>query len=84
MNLYSLGISPWNRKNGNLSLVHFACFEGNLHILKWLIKINELEGRKKSDLFDCDCKTGETALHMGVSSGEYSVVKYLLIQGVDK
>lgn len=31
-----------------------------------------------------DSLTGEYPLHMAVSSGEYAMVKYLLIKGADK
>jgi len=44
MKLNQLGLDLNERKNGNLTLFHFACFEGNLHILKYLLKIDELDG----------------------------------------
>jgi len=47
MKLNNLGLDLKERKNGNLTLFHFACFEGNLHILKYLLKIDELEGGAK-------------------------------------
>lgn len=67
-----------------MSLLHFACYEGNLHIVKYLLKINELEGGNRFNVSDIDQISGETPLHMAVNSGEYPIVKYLLINKANK
>lgn len=71
-----------------MSLLHFACFEGNLHIVKYIIKVKELDGCSGSSsglgLNEASTESGETPLHMAVSSGQYAVVKYLLINNADK
>lgn len=46
--------------------------------------MNELDGGNKLSLMEPDLLTGQTPLHMAVSSGEYAVIKYLILNKADK
>ena len=74
-----------------MSLVHVACQNGCLDVLKWLVwkltffkkkkkKLNFFELKVESQTFDIDEKdaSGATGLHYCCSNGHPSLVFYLL------
>lgn len=62
-----------------------------MHIVKYLLKMKELDDRNSNNkhnrglcVHEASHESGETPLHLAVSSGQYAVVKYLLINKADK
>ncbi|EAR83149.3 26S proteasome subunit P45 family protein (macronuclear) [Tetrahymena thermophila SB210] len=87
MKLQQLGVDIFEKtqsKGLNLSTFEIACFEGNLHIMKYLLKMDEFENQKRIDINEQHPVSKETPLHLGIRSKDYSVVKFLLIQGANK
>ncbi|KAL4468284.1 hypothetical protein ABPG72_015820 [Tetrahymena utriculariae] len=87
MKLQQLGVDIFQRtqsKGLNLSTFEIACFEGNLHIMKYLLKMSDFEDQKKIDINEQNPVSKETPLHLGIRSRDYSVVKFLLIKGANK
>ncbi|KAL4427541.1 hypothetical protein ABPG74_019497 [Tetrahymena malaccensis] len=87
MKLQQLGVDIFQKtqnKGLNLSTFEIACFEGNLHIMKYLLKMSEFENEKKIDINEQNPVSKETPLHLGIRSRDYSIVKFLLIKGANK
>jgi ankyrin repeat protein len=71
-----MGLSINSLTVNKSSLLHVACYEGNLDIARYLLKNN----------FDVNLKDSynHSPLHLAVFSESYKLVKYLLIKGAKR
>eukprot|EP01080_Neovahlkampfia_damariscottae_P002799 gene2799-4207_t len=72
--LLSIGDSINHKDKSDHTMVHWASYNGHLHVLKYLV---EFKGQR---VIDIDSK-GRTPLHWSAKQGHLDVCKYLILKG---